>query len=64
MCYYDISRSNILEAHIFDFNKDLYDQEISIYLKSFIRKSVKSISLEQVKLLIEQDIKSCRKDLN
>lgn len=59
MCYYDLERPNILEAYIFDFNEDLYNQTISIYLKNFIRKPIKNISFEEVKLLIKQDIESC-----
>ncbi|WP_419235166.1 riboflavin kinase [Rickettsia endosymbiont of Nabis limbatus] len=52
MCYYDLERSNILEAYIFNFNEDLYNQTINIYLKNFIRKPVKNISFEEIKLLI------------
>ncbi|CAK6511983.1 riboflavin kinase [Rickettsia helvetica] len=64
MCYYSTERPTVLEAHIFGFYKDLYNQKISIYLKNFIRKLVKNISFEQVKLLIKQDIKSCYEDFN
>lgn len=62
MCYYDMGRPYILEAHIFDYNENLYNQSVSIYLKNFIRKPVKNISLKEVKSLIKQDIKSCRED--
>ncbi|WP_395476658.1 riboflavin kinase [Rickettsia endosymbiont of Pantilius tunicatus] len=62
MCYYDLERSNILEAYIFNFNEDLYNQTINIYLKNFIRKPVKNISFEEIKLLIKKDIESCYND--
>lgn len=45
-----------VEAHIFDFEKDLYGQEIRIYLKERTRGEEKFETLEALKAQLEQDI--------
>lgn len=45
----------ILEVHLFDFNGDLYGQDLTIQFKSFIRPEEKFASLDELKLQIERD---------
>ena len=47
----------IFEAHIFDFNKDIYDQKLTIELLEFIREEKKFSSKEE---LIKQINKDCQ----
>lgn len=44
-----------IEAHFFDFNKDIYNQEIIISFLDFIRPEQKFNSLEELKQQIEKD---------
>jgi len=50
----------IFEAHIFNFNKDIYWKEIEIIILEKIRKNKKVNSLEEIKVLIESDIKKIK----
>ena len=52
-----------LEVHIFDFNKDLYDQHICIIFKSLIRKEIKFDSIEALQQQIKQDCLEAREKL-
>lgn len=63
MCYYDNKRPGILEAHLFDDSRDLYGQEITIALRTFIRSPKKFDSLEALKQCIMQDASLCCQDL-
>ena len=47
----------ILEVHIFDFKKNLYDKRIKIMLIKFIRKEKKFKSITQLKKQIKKDIR-------
>ena len=47
----------ILEVHIFDFKKNLYDKRIKIMLIKFIRKEKKFKSIAQLKKQIKKDIR-------
>ncbi|MGM0946281.1 MAG: bifunctional riboflavin kinase/FAD synthetase [Bacteroidota bacterium] len=46
-----------VEAHLFDFKGDLYDQQITIYLESYLREEQKFENLEGLKaqLIIDQE---------
>ena len=59
MCYLDRENRKIIEVHIFNFNKDIYNQDLSIVFKHYIRKPVKSLSLESMKQLIHNDAFLC-----
>ena len=50
-----------LEAHLLDFNDDLYDKYITVELEKFIRDEKKFASLEELKKQIEIDIKEVTK---
>lgn len=55
--------SPTLEVHLFDFDQDLYDEEITIQFVSFIREEQRFDSIDQLKYQIEQDIKDAKKKL-
>ncbi|MDD2870647.1 MAG: riboflavin kinase [Candidatus Gracilibacteria bacterium] len=52
---------NLFESHIFNFNNDIYGKKIEIILLEKIRENKKIDSLEELKLLIENDIKKIKK---
>lgn len=47
---------NLFEVHIFDFNDDIYGEEIEVILLEKIRENKKISSLEELKSLIQSDI--------
>lgn len=49
------------EVHIFDFNEDIYGQEIEIYLHHFIRDERKFTGIEELKSQIQDDMNFARK---
>lgn len=55
--------SPTLEVHLFDFDQDLYDEEITIQFVSFIREEQRFDSIDLLKYQIEQDIKDAKKKL-
>lgn len=52
---------NIFEAHIFDFNKNIYNQKIEIIILQKIRNNKKIKNIEELKLLIKNDINKIKK---
>jgi riboflavin kinase / FMN adenylyltransferase len=44
-----------IEAHIFDFEKDIYGRKISFELKKFLRSEQKFLSLNELKIQIDKD---------
>ena len=50
----------VLEAHIFDLKKNLYDKKIKIMLIKFIRKEKKFKNIAQLKKQIKKDTKDAR----
>ena len=51
----------LLETNIFGINKNLYNKELSINFKKFIRKEKKFKSIEYLKKQIKIDIKQAKK---
>jgi len=49
-----------LEAHIFDFKKNLYDKRISVMLHKFIRNEKKFKNIFELKEQIKKDIKKVK----
>lgn len=47
--------SYILETHIFNFDKNLYNQKIKVYLLDFIRESKKFTNVDDLKKAINKD---------
>ena len=50
----------LIELHLFDCNRDLYDQEVHVEFRHFIRPSRKFASPEELKAQIDRDIKTAR----
>ena len=50
-----------IEAHIFNFNDDIYQKEISLFLKHFIRNEQKFENIDELKNQIIEDIESAKK---
>lgn len=55
------SNSFIPEVHIFDFQEDIYNEQIKIYFKKFIRTEKKFSSIEELVNQLKVDEKKCRK---
>ena len=51
----NINNEGLLEAHLFDFEGDLYGHEIEVELVGFIRSEQKFGSHEELRAAIEQD---------
>ncbi len=49
----------LLEIHIFDFNKNVYNKPVRINLLKWIREERKFGSLDELKIQIEKDLKEC-----
>jgi riboflavin kinase/FMN adenylyltransferase len=52
-----------IEAHLIDFNTDLYDQELSLEFISRIRPEMKFSGLDALKAQIQADIMEIREEL-
>lgn len=50
----------IVEVHIFDFDEDIYDQEVTVYFAHFIREEEKFVSLTQLIEKMKEDEIICR----
>ena len=53
-----------IEVNLFDFNQDLYDKNITVYIKQFLREEIKFDSLNDLKLQIEKDKITCNSIIN
>ena len=53
-----------IEVNLFDFNQDLYDKNITVYIKQFLREEIKFDSLNELKLQIEKDKITCNSIIN
>jgi riboflavin kinase / FMN adenylyltransferase len=47
--------SQTIEAHLFDFNGDLYDKRVSVHLKSYLRPEIKFSGLESLQNQLAKD---------
>jgi riboflavin kinase/FMN adenylyltransferase len=59
----DQSRTHLLEIHLFDFEGDLYGQEIEVRLKNFLRPEKRFDSVDLLKSQIARDAEAARKFL-
>lgn len=57
-------KGKVIEVHIFDFDNDIYDQDIQIKFVDFIRADQKFQSLDELKQQLDQDKISALKILN
>ncbi len=53
-------KSCILETHIFDFKRDIYGKEITVFFYSWIRDEMKFRNCEELSIQIKKDEKICR----
>ena len=53
-----------IEVNLFDFNQDLYEKNITVYIKQFLREEIKFDSLNELKLQIEKDKITCNSIIN
>ena len=51
-----------LEVHIFDFNDDIYDADLTVYFKKFIRDEIKFSSIDELIQQISKDIEEINKN--
>lgn len=58
-------KGNLLpEIHIFDFDEDIYDKEISVEFLSFIREEKKFNSIDDLKFQLQKDKENVQKNLS
>jgi riboflavin kinase/FMN adenylyltransferase len=55
--------SQTIEVHLFDFNGDLYDKRISVFLKSYLRPEFKFSGLESLQNQLEKDMQEAKRIL-
>ncbi|HEV7780067.1 MAG TPA: bifunctional riboflavin kinase/FAD synthetase [Chitinophagaceae bacterium] len=48
-------RKRVIEVNIFDFNKEIYDQSLKVYVKKYLREEIKFDGLEALVKQIDQD---------
>ncbi len=60
--FYDCTDINI-ETHIFDFNKNIYEEEINLRFLKFIRDEKKFSGKEELILQLQKDEKLCREEI-
>ena len=48
-------KTRVIEVNLFDFNKEIYTQEIRVYVKKYLREEVKFNSLDELVKQIDQD---------
>lgn len=53
--------NKLLEAHVFDFDGDLYGQEIEVEFGRFLRGERKFSGIDELKAQIEEDLREARK---
>ena len=51
-----------LEEHIFDFNDDIYDADLTVYFNKFIRDEIKFSSIDELIQQISKDIEEINKN--
>ena len=58
-----IKNEPVLEAHILNFNEDIYGKEIKVSFKKPIREEKKFNNIEELKLAISGDINFINQEL-
>lgn len=48
-------KKRVIEVNLFDFNKDIYDQTLRVYVKKYLREEIKFDGLEALVKQIDQD---------
>jgi len=52
-----------LEVHVFDFSENLYNQNVAVHFKQFLRSQIKFAGIEEVKAQLVEDERKARKVL-
>ena len=60
----EVNNKPVLEVHIFDFDNDIYNDELEILFVDFLRNEKKFKNLEELKLQIKKDTAVTKKILN
>lgn len=53
-------RGVLVEAHLFDFDRDIYEQRLTLHLHGYLRAELKFADLEALKAQIKKDIKDAK----
>ncbi|MDP1975955.1 MAG: riboflavin kinase [Alphaproteobacteria bacterium] len=64
LCFFDHHPSNLIEAHILDFDQNIYEQPITIRLFHFIRELIDIETEEDAIRMIESDKNQAHKLLD
>jgi len=48
-------KTRVIEVNIFDFNKEIYDQSLKVYVKKYLREEIKFDGLDSLVKQIDQD---------
>lgn len=48
-------KKRVIEVNLFDFNKDIYDQQLTVHVKKYLREEIKFDGLEALVKQIDQD---------
>jgi riboflavin kinase/FMN adenylyltransferase len=59
----DKTRTRLLEIHLFDFQSDLYDREVEVRMKHFLRPEQRFDSVDLLKCQISRDAEAAREFL-
>lgn len=59
-----LQQENNIEINIFDFNQNIYDKKITIYIMKFLRQDIKFDNLEDLKVQLKKDEETARQTLD
>jgi riboflavin kinase/FMN adenylyltransferase len=48
-------KKRVIEVNLFDFDKEIYDQTLKVYVKKYLREEIKFKGLEELVKQIDQD---------
>ena len=48
-------KKRVVEVNLFDFNDEIYDQTLKVYVKKYLREEIKFDSLDELVKQIDQD---------
>lgn len=55
-----VDEQELLEVHIFDFNEEIYGNNLKVYLNKYIRPQIKFKNLEELKTQIKIDVQKAK----
>jgi riboflavin kinase/FMN adenylyltransferase len=48
-------KKRVIEVNIFDFNQEIYDQTLKVFVKKYLREEIKFNNLDELVAQIDQD---------